>query len=263
MLLHRQVAFFAVVLAPSLFTAPAAFAQASRSAPMPMTSRVGRAELRAQAEAAESTARSADAPARVRRLKEYEAATLRERLRDGDFQAGDRIAITVEGIPALTDTFPVRGDQTVTLPDIGAVSLRGVLRSELQDSLAAHLHRYVKTRRITATALVRVAVLGHVLRPGFYAVRADALLTDLVMIAGGPAPNADVTRVDVSRGDVPLWSRGEIQHAMATGLTLDQLSVRTGDQVVIGERRTRNWGTVMQAVGVISGVAMGLLALSR
>src|SRR5690606_40435943 len=61
-----------------------------------------------------------------------EADLIRRRLSDGDLQAGDRIVLAVEGHTELTDTFSVNGTRSIVLPEIGAVPLGGVLRSELE-----------------------------------------------------------------------------------------------------------------------------------
>src|SRR6266853_6499932 len=72
--------------------------------------------------AAQSSSFSADLRSRAR----AQAAQVRERLRDGDFQVGDRIMLRVEGEAGLTDTFTVRGGRELVLPSIGSVPLSGV-----------------------------------------------------------------------------------------------------------------------------------------
>src|SRR5262245_10052097 len=69
--------------------------------------------------------------AELRDRSSSEAAAVRERLELGDFQAGDRILLQVDGEPALSDTFTVTAGPVVTLPVTGAIRLRGVLRAEL------------------------------------------------------------------------------------------------------------------------------------
>src|SRR6266702_335620 len=109
------------------------------------------------------------------------------RLHAGDFRAGDRLVIQVEEpLPVtpgggggaapkspeqqLTDTFTVNGAQELTLPLLGLVPLRGVLRSELETYLTAQIATRIRNPEVHARALISVAVSGGVQKPGFYAV---------------------------------------------------------------------------------------------
>jgi protein involved in polysaccharide export with SLBB domain len=193
-----------------------------------------------------------------------EGATARQRLADGDFHVGDRIARFVQGEPALTDTVAVREGLVLHLANIPDISLHGVLRSELRTYLTTELGRYLRSPVIRAVPLVRVAVLGPVGRPGFYSAPADELLTDLMMQAGGPTSSADVSKTVVRRAQVTVQPAKQVQMAMKRGETLDQLDVRPGDEVVVGEKPPT--GHVMQVIGVVSGligVAVGLVLILR
>lgn len=244
-----------------LFAAAPAIAQA----PSPQPSRnaqASREELMTLAAEAERQAASASAEA-TRQQKLLEAGELRERLRDGDFQVGDRIVLSVRGDSALTDTFVVRAGRTLSLPNISEIALAGVLRSELQSFLSKEIARYVREPVVQTSSLIRVAVLGQVIRPGFYAVGSDILVTDVIMLAGGPNAEADLRRVSVRRGPREVWTADRIHAAMTQGTTLDQLNLRAGDELVIGERKRRGMGSVLQVVSAVSAVAIGLLTLSR
>lgn len=244
-----------------LFAAGPAVAQA----PSPQTSRstqASREELMTLAAEAERQAASASAE-ETRQQKLLEATELRERLRDGDFQVGDRIVLRVRGDSALTDTFAVRAGRTISLPNLSEISLAGVLRSELQAYLSKEIARYVREPVVQTSSLIRLAVLGEVTRPGFYAVGSDVLVSDVIMLAGGPNSSADLRRVSVRRGAREVWSADRIHAAMTQGTTLDQLNLRAGDELVIGERKRRGVGSVLQVVTALSAVAVGLVSLSR
>jgi protein involved in polysaccharide export with SLBB domain len=193
-----------------------------------------------------------------------QAEEARQRLANGDFHIGDRIALFVQGEPALTDTVAVRDGLILHLPNIPDISLHGVLRSELRTYLTTELGRYLRNPVIRAIPLVRVAVLGPVGRPGFYSAPADELLTDLVMQAGGPTSSADINKTIVRRATVTVRPKEQVQLAMKRGETLDQLDVRPGDEIVVGEKPPS--GHTVQIIGVISGlvgVGVGLVLIFR
>src|SRR5207247_10144998 len=115
---------------------------------------------------------------------------IRSRSAHGDFQSGDRIFLRVEGEQQLSDTFTVRPGPAVVLPEVGAVPLDGVLRSELQGRLQQQLARVLRHPIVQARSLFRVLVEGNVAKAGFYAVPPALPLADLVTRAGVLAPHA-------------------------------------------------------------------------
>jgi protein involved in polysaccharide export with SLBB domain len=193
-----------------------------------------------------------------------QAASARERLANGDFQAGDRIAMVVQGEPTLSDTVTVRANQVVHLTNMPDISLHGVLRSELQDYLKQQLGRYLRNPDVRAVSLVRVDVLGPVLRPGFYTAPADELVSDVVMQAGGLSAQADINKTVVRRGEVLVQPASRVQEALARGETLDQLDVRAGDAIVVGERPAGgNIIRVIEVVGALAGIAVSIALIAR
>jgi protein involved in polysaccharide export with SLBB domain len=193
-----------------------------------------------------------------------QAESARERLANGDFQAGDRIAMVVQGEPSLSDTLTVRANQVVHLANMPDISLHGVLRSELQDYLKQQLGQYLRNPDVRAVSLVRVDVLGPVLRPGFYTAPADELVSDVVMQAGGLSPQADINRTVVRRGEVLVQPAARVQEALARGETLDQLDVRAGDAIVVGERPAGgNFLRVLEVVGAVAGIAVSVVLITR
>jgi protein involved in polysaccharide export with SLBB domain len=185
--------------------------------------------------------------------KAAEAAAVRQRLTEGDFRPGDRILLTVTGNFSFSDTLPVREGQVVTIGSLPDIPLRGVLRAELNDYMTQQLSRFVREPVVRAQALTRLAVIGSVGRPGFYAVPADILLGDAIMQAGGPSPSADLSRTEVRRGKTVVISRQQVQRAMSEGKTLDRMDVRAGDEIYVPEKKKRDtMALIYAATGLIT-----------
>lgn len=149
------------------------------------------------------------------------------------FQVGDRILLHVEGDSALSDTFTVVAGPALRLPAIGEISLANVRRADIETHLTKELGHFINDPVIQARALVRVSVVGEVMRPGFYAVPIDLVLPDALMIAGGATQTAQVERLMIMRGNASLWKGNELQAAIARGATLDQLGIRAGDRIQV------------------------------
>ena len=160
---------------------------------------------------------------------------IRERLRTGDFRAGDQIALLIEGRGDLQwDTLRVEAGPLIEVPTLGPIPLQGVLRSELETHLDAEIGRFIQTPRVQARSLIRVSFMG-VGRPGFYMMPAELPLSEAVMLAGGPAAGVDPGQMRIERGQRVLFSVEELLAPVAAGSTLDELGVQAGDRILLRE----------------------------
>jgi len=240
--------------------------------------RASRPALDSLAQRFEAIARSEDSSAATRDGARLQAAAVRARLAAGDFQAGDRILIWVDGADAaveprapaarsieqqLSDTFTVGMDRDVTLPAIGVVSLSGVLRSELPAHLTRAIGRFIMEPVVHARSLIRVSVVGAVAKPGFYGVPVDAMLSDALMVAGGPVPDAKLRDLRIERSGKPLWRGSLLQRALTEGRTLDEMNLRAGDQFVVpGGKHADTYATV-RTVSVLLSIPITIYTLTR
>jgi protein involved in polysaccharide export with SLBB domain len=242
-------AFGAIALAPAVSSGQAVASL--------LTSR---AELTAAAEQAEGLAAGGNGSTTRNALL---AASIRQRLRDGDFQPGDRVILKiVSGLPH-TDTLTVHSGRILELPGKISLPLSGVLRSELEDRVSTEVLKYIKAAQVTVTPLTRIGVLGEVSRPGYFALASDAPITDAIMAAGGPTGTADVERTIVRRGSQEYRSSGETRQAVSRGLTLDQFGLRAGDELVVGKKRDLIGGPFFGLVGALASLTAVFVALSR
>ncbi|MEO6864452.1 MAG: SLBB domain-containing protein [Gemmatimonadaceae bacterium] len=175
-----------------------------------------------------------------------------------EFHVGDRIALTVEGPQTMSDTVVVREGLMLRLVGLGDISLAGVKRSDAQKYLTQQIGKFIRDPIVHATPLIRIAVLGQVGRPGYYTMPSDVLLSDVVMRAGGPTGNADLSRTVVKRGSEDIIPEDSVSSALASGMTIDQLHMAPGDELVVGEKPTSSFDTVLK----VMGVAVPLLSLA-
>jgi polysaccharide export outer membrane protein len=193
----------------------------------------------------------------VKRAIRVDAERIRARLRDGDFRTGDRIFLQVQGEPNLPDTVAVEPGPKITLPLFGEISLQGVLRSEIAEHLRQALSRYIRDPVVRANGLMRLAVIGSVARPGFYTMPAEMLLGEALMYAGGPTSASNLDEIRIERGAAVLLEGEALREAMREGLTLDQLNLQAGDQIVVPERAAGGWlGTAAMIAGVVGSLSL-------
>lgn len=227
---------------------------AAQTSPTPVPPRSEfetRAQLEAQARIAQSQNRTG------------EAFLLRNRLEKGDFQEGDRIVLMLHTTAATQtiDTLTVRAGKVLQLPRMDDISLDGVLRSELTARVVMGLAKYLKDPDARVTPLMRVNVMGAVARPGFFDTAADALLSDVIMRAGGPTADADMGKMTIRRGTTVIWGQDDARTALTDGLSLDHLHLRAGDEIEIGARRHIQWfNAISLSLGIIT-LAITLLKI--
>lgn len=208
-----------------------------------------RAQLEAQLKAAEASHNNSA------------SYRIHSRLDHGDFLPGDRVFVRVEqGSAGFADTLVVREGRRLDLPQMGDVSLDGVLRSELEASLGAHLGNYLRNAVVKATPLVRLAILGAVGRPGFFYTPADLPVTDILMRAGGPTPDADLEKVMVRREGEILIDESNTATAIREGMSADMLHLQGGDEIQVGRQSHTNWGMILPIASTVAGLLITYFA---
>ena len=282
-LLRSCLRLMTVLAASSQLVATVADAQA-RATPGPLTSRD---ELTTAAERAEIAAHVGDASARARNSSL--AYSIRQRLRNGDFQPGDRVVVAFMSDSIHRDTIVVRGGRFLELPGKSSGTRQRIVEivhAEEQQQAVARF-RQVGTaqgrvlvvapavqaeqagavgvedlaEQIEVTPLMRVGVLGDVAHPGYFAFASDMPLTDAIMGAGGPTATSDLERSIVRRGPVVVRTADETRTAIANGLTLDQFGLNAGDELVIGQRREGRSTAIIGMVGVLASLTTVFIAL--
>ena len=181
---------------------------------------------------------------------------IRKRLVEGDFQTGHRILLFVTGDSALSDTFTVRSDQKLQLPNLPEISLAGVLDSELQGYLQTKLAQYLRDPSVRAQTLLRVQVSGDIGKPGFYSIPIDTPVSDVIMNAGGPSPSADMNKTVLRRGSSVVVSRDGIQAAIRSEYTISDIGARPGDELYVPAKPVgTRWTKVATVAAAVSSIA--------
>jgi len=253
------------ILALSIGAGGAGAQTTAPATPIPTPASVSpqRSTLKEAAENFEKAARTEkDANKRAEYL--WQAQVIRKRLAEGDFQTGHRVLLFIAGDSVLSDTFTVMSDQKLQLPNLPEISLAGILDSELQGYLATQLAKYIRNPSIRVEAMLRVQVSGDVAKPGFYSIRTDTPVTDVVMNAGGPSPSAEMSKMELRRGSTTVVHRGGIQTAIQKELTMSDIGARSGDELYVPEKPgSSRWQKVAAVTASLMGIIWGVAYLTR
>jgi len=215
---------------------------------------------------------------RLRALAQADTSDVRSRLEDGDFRPGDRVLLAVEDPmlgadrppvggksqeQQLSDTFTVGVGPEIMLPVVGAVSLRGTLRSELEPVVTRAIGRYLRDPVAHARSLVSVGVTGEVARPGFYGLAPDAVVSAALNAAGGLTKDAKMDKLKLERDGRALVEGKALRRAIEQGATLDALHVRSGDQLVVPSKQHGDIYGPLRFVAVLLGIPVTVYTLTH
>ena len=111
---------------------------------------------------------------------------------------------------------------------------------------------------------MRLSVQGAVARPGFYVEPADMLVSQALMVAGGPAQNAELDGLRIERGIETLLEGDQLQEELRLGSTLDQLNLQAGDQLLLPLGTPGGvWGRIGLFAGVLTSVTLLIVNITR
>ena len=256
--MSRKLLFVVALVAAACSTPPLSAQTVAQERGRSHATRQELQELLARHElSAKSGAYSPQLKARAR----YEANLIKQRLEQGDFQVGDKIAITVDNEPTMSDTVAVTPEMDIALPSGEKIPLKQVLRSELHPLVSNAIAKVVKNPTVHTESFLRIGIMGAVGSQGFFVVKAESLLSDLLMTTGGISQSADLNKIRVERDQKTIWEGEALQQALTEGRTVDQLSLRAGDMLIVGQQTAgKNW---LQSARAWIFVIPGLLALGR
>jgi polysaccharide export outer membrane protein len=150
---------------------------------------------------------------------------------------GDLLKISVFGSPELSTDTRVAESGTITCPLIGSVQVAGLSSAEIERTLASRFVDGGFLRQPQVSVLIaeymsqKVSVLGHVSKPGQYALRASSNVLDILAEAGGviaqtASDYATLVRADGTKLDLNL-------DALFRGDPQQNVPVKGGDRLYV------------------------------
>jgi hypothetical protein len=258
----RLASAYALLVAVAI-AAPAALAaqdQGTVDARRPIATR---AQLQQTLEETEALSTSDAYSPAFREEKRQEAALLRERLLEGDFYVGDQIAISMVGDSGINGVKLVGPGRMLSLPGLPDIPVRGVLRSEIEAYLTEQIGRFVRDPQIKARANIRLTFMGGIGKPGFYQMDADVILSDALMQAGGIGNQTVLKDSKITRGSDVIMDGAAFAKAVTDGVNLDQLNLRAGDVIEVGEKNKTDLFTTLRTVAIIPALIVSTYGLGK
>jgi protein involved in polysaccharide export with SLBB domain len=133
----------------------------------------------------------------------------------------------------------------------------------VKDYMTEFLSRLFKDQTVMVVPTIRLTIIGGIKQPGFYQLPADITLPDAIEKAGGFGAGTALSKTKIQRDNEELWGEEEMARAITAAVTLDQLNLRSGDVLVIGQEKQTNWLTTLRTYALIPGLILSLAGLAR
>jgi protein involved in polysaccharide export with SLBB domain len=184
------------------------------------------------------------------------------------FLAGEVVHIDVPtdtGSP-LKGYYPIDGAGMADLPITGRIVVAGKTRQNIEQYLASIWAPYLKDTHVSAHPVIRVAVNGNVHNPGFYYPSPDAVIYDVIKMAGGPVNPYKMEDMMQRRGGEKV--KGGIAWSVSREQTLREAGIQSGDEIVlpIGEHIGWTQGIPLVATTltvIISSITLYYITVDR
>jgi protein involved in polysaccharide export with SLBB domain len=150
-----------------------------------------------------------------------------------EFLAGDavRISVPADTGSVLKGVYPIDGQGMADLPIAGKVVVAGKTRANIEQYLEGLWAPLLKDAHVQATPAIRVAVMGNVKLPGYYYPSPDAVVFDVINMAGGPLQPWKIEETQHIRGR-DVVNKKLIDY-ISRSMTLRESGIVSGDEILL------------------------------
>ena len=169
---------------------------------------------------------------------------------------GDVLRVDVWGRADYSGLFQVNEEGFLYYPFIGEIDAKEITVSQLRDTLVVELERLFANPFVAVKPQFRVAVAGHVVRPGLYYVDPTLTVLDVISMAGGATALANTGKIRVFRpGEAEQL---DFEAEMIAARTLTEIGVRSGDDILVPRKfiARSDISLILQAITVLLSVAI-------
>ena len=117
---------------------------------------------------------------------------------------GDEIAIHINGLMEVSQTFVIDRDGRIMLPKVGPVSLAGVALNRAETVLTGQIAKVLRNFTVSVSMgrlrSIEVFVVGQARHPGKHLVSSMSGLVNALLETGGPGANGSMRAIELRRG---------------------------------------------------------------
>jgi protein involved in polysaccharide export with SLBB domain len=149
-------------------------------------------------------------------------------------QPYDAIEVEIWRQEDLSGRYMIDDDTTVTIPLFGKFSIKEINLDSLYTYLLNEFEKFYTDVPIDINFYYRINIFGEVKIPGYYYVRSEDNLTNLLAQAGGPTNTGSLSNIRII--NVGEERQVNLKKAVKGESDLDKLMLRPGDIVIVPKR---------------------------
>ncbi len=146
----------------------------------------------------------------------------------------DAVAIELWRQPDLSGKYYVDVDTSLNIPLFGKIPIKDIGVDSLRNLLIKKFHNYYGDVFINVDFYFRINIFGEVKRPGFYYIKSEDNLSNLLAQAGGPTERGSLSKIKIL--NIGAERIVDFENILKSGKNTDELSLSPGDVVIVPRR---------------------------
>ncbi len=211
----------------------------------------------AHAQTAPCTADGADGAA---------AATASAPSRSGTLRNGDLLKINVFRQKEFSGDYVIDNQGRVVIPGLGEVHAAGTTPEGVEDRLKGLLNCRGFLPDASVQAQIRISVLGEVRNAGLFPVDPGMNVLQVVTLAGGQLPDADLSKTRIMReGRTYTLDLGNALNGSSSAVPAGVV-LQSGDVVLVPKKSgltQGDWGMIFGGLAALTTAANLIVTLTR
>jgi protein involved in polysaccharide export with SLBB domain len=146
----------------------------------------------------------------------------------------DAVEVKIWRREDLSAMYYVDDDTSVTIPLLGKLSIKDLMIDSLHTLLMNNFENYYTDVYIDVDFYYRINIFGEVKQPGYYYVRSEDNLANLLAQAGGPTERGSLSGITIL--NLGEERKVDFTKTLKGGSNVDELNLKPGDVVIVPRR---------------------------
>jgi polysaccharide export outer membrane protein len=146
----------------------------------------------------------------------------------------DAVEIKIWRQEDLSGWYSVDADTSINIPLLGKISIKDVPIDSLHQLLANKFKNYYTDIFVDINFYYRINIFGEVKTPGYYYIKSEDNLINLLAQAGGPTERGNLGNIKIL--NLGTEKKMNLERILKSGINLDLLKLRPGDVVIVARR---------------------------
>lgn len=146
----------------------------------------------------------------------------------------DAVEIKIWRQEDLSGWYSIDADTSINIPLLGKISIKDIPIDSLHQLLVNKFKNYYTDIFVDINFYYRINIFGEVKTPGYYYIKSEDNLINLLAQAGGPTERGNLGNIKIL--NLGTEKKMNLERILKSGSNLDLLELRPGDVVIVARR---------------------------